>query len=397
MHLASAVVIGGVILILAVTGVTLAYEGQFMERAERAYFVDVSSDESRLTIEALVDAAERLRPPEVDEGFRATAVVVRSNPRAAVRVEGGRTARVFLDPYTGELRGVGSPRLEGFFDGVRAWHRWLNVAEPSVRKGRAVTGAANLVFFFMVLSGLFLWFPRKWSRKRLRAVLLFRRGVRGRARDFNWHNVVGVWSALPLLGIIATAAVISYPDLADRVYPTVGPWVWNRGLPTLPDSGGAPGSPASPGTPTAAAAPVNLAIAAAPGDLTAAVQTAQTTVPSWRRIVLTLPSERADVISLQIDAGNPGQPHLSGTLTIDDTTGARREWRTFAHLSPERRAQEFLRYAHTGEYWGLFGQTLAGLFSIAAALLVCTGLSLAFRRLKRAYTRRVSAVRGQKL
>ena len=49
----------------------------------------------------------------------------------------------------------------------------------------------------------------------------------------------------------------------------------------------------------------------------------------------------------------------------------------------DRRAQQFVRYAHTGEYWGLGGQLVAGLFSLAAALMVWTGLSLAVRRLRR--------------
>ncbi|MYH08973.1 MAG: PepSY domain-containing protein [Gemmatimonadales bacterium] len=60
-----------------------------------------------------------------------------------------------------------------------------------------------------------------------------------------------------------------------------------------------------------------------------------------------------------------------------------RAWESFADGTPARRAQQFLRYAHTGEYWGLPGQLLAGLFSLAAALMVWTGLSLAVRRLRR--------------
>jgi uncharacterized iron-regulated membrane protein len=39
-----------------------------------------------------------------------------------------------------------------------------------------------------------------------------------------------------------------------------------------------------------------------------------------------------------------------------------------------------LRFAHTGEYWGLPGQTIAGLASAVACVLVWTGLALAWRR-----------------
>ena len=49
-------------------------------------------------------------------------------------------------------------------------------------------------------------------------------------------------------------------------------------------------------------------------------------------------------------------------LIVDAVTGAALEWESFADDTPSRRAQQFLRYAHTGEYWGLAGQLLAGLF-----------------------------------
>lgn len=39
-----------------------------------------------------------------------------------------------------------------------------------------------------------------------------------------------------------------------------------------------------------------------------------------------------------------------------------------------------MRFAHTGEYYGLAGQTLAGLASAGGAVLVYTGLALAWRR-----------------
>ena len=43
-------------------------------------------------------------------------------------------------------------------------------------------------------SGFYLWFPRKWTWQHVRAVMLFSGKLRGKARDFNWHNVIGFWS-----------------------------------------------------------------------------------------------------------------------------------------------------------------------------------------------------------
>lgn len=57
------------------------------------------------------------------------------------------------------------------------------------------------------------------------------------------------------------------------------------------------------------------------------------------------------------------------------------KWEPFSSLSTGRRLRSYLRFGHTGEVAGLVGQTIAGLASLGGAVLVCTGLALAVRRL----------------
>ena len=52
-----------------------------------------------------------------------------------------------------------------------------------------------------------------------------------------------------------------------------------------------------------------------------------------------------------------------------------------APASPGQNARIWFRFAHTGEQYGVIGQTIAGLASLAACFLVYTGLALAWRRL----------------
>ncbi|HEX6214823.1 MAG TPA: PepSY domain-containing protein, partial [Vicinamibacterales bacterium] len=54
---------------------------------------------------------------------------------------------------------------------------------------------------------------------------------------------------------------------------------------------------------------------------------------------------------------------------------------TFERLSAGRRARSWLRFAHTGEFYGLMGQTIAGIASLGGVFLVYTGFALAIRRL----------------
>ena len=89
-------------------------------------------------------------------------------------------------------------RSRAFFRSVVEWHRYLAAAGSSRPVGRAITGASNLAFLFIVVSGIFLWFPRVWRWSAVRGVVWFKGGLRGKARDFNWHNTIGFWSAVPL-------------------------------------------------------------------------------------------------------------------------------------------------------------------------------------------------------
>ena len=303
----------------------------------------------------------------------------RADARAPVHVYEGRDRYARIDPYTGAVLGIGPDGLERFFEGVHNWHRWFNVSGGSVRRARAVTGAVNVAFLFLLLTGPILWIPRPVARRSLANVLLFRRGARGAWRDLNWHQVVGIWSVLPLAAIAATGVTTSYPAVADRVYPMVAnvvpaeAWPGTVGLEAMEGSVDAPRAPET--------------------DLAAVLATAEAWAPGWRTLTLNVPRPTDSEVRAEVQGGRAGQPQRAGILTLDAVTGAALEWESFADDTPSRRAQQFLRYAHTGEYWGLAGQLLAGLFSLAAVLMVWTGLSLAVRRLRR-FLRFRRALRG---
>jgi uncharacterized iron-regulated membrane protein len=69
-------------------------------------------------------------------------------------------------------------------------------------------------------------------------------------------------------------------------------------------------------------------------------------------------------------------------------------WEPFAAQSAGRRLRSWTRFTHTGEYYGLAGQTVAGIVSAGAVVLVVTGLSLALRRAAGWRARRAAQDRG---
>ena len=108
---------------------------------------------------------------------------------------------------------------------------------------------------------------------------------------------------------------------------------------------------------------------------------AENQVEGWKAIAVRLPASAGAPVVFTIDRGEAGQPQKRATLTLDGSTGEVTRWEPFSSLTPGRRLQSILRFAHTGEVAGLFGQTIAGVVSAGGAVLVWTGISLALRRL----------------
>ncbi|HWT03349.1 MAG TPA: PepSY-associated TM helix domain-containing protein [Pyrinomonadaceae bacterium] len=374
-HLAAGVAAGLVILIMSVTGVLLAYERQITYWADtRGYQVQPPSpDAQRQGVEKLLEGVRAVRPG-------AATVTVRADPTAPAEVGFGREGTIFVNPYTGEVLGGGSTRVRAFFRSVTDWHRWLGASGEGTGRGvgRAITGASNFVFLFIVVSGIYLWWPRKWKKRLVRNVTWFKRGLTSRARNFNWHNTIGFWSAIPLFIVVLSGVVISYSWAGNLVYRVFGE--------TPPAPRSAPGQPpANAGQQQRGAA--ERRDAGRPEELTAGSldrlwALAEQQQQGWRSISLRLPAATEPTAVFTIDLGNGGQPQKRSQLTLDLKTGQVVRWEPFSSQTPGRRARSWLRFAHTGEAAGVVGQTVAGIASAGGAVLVWTGLALAWRRFR---------------
>jgi uncharacterized iron-regulated membrane protein len=367
-HLVCGVFAGLVILIMSVTGVLLTYERQIIEWADtRGYDVTPSASATgeasgRLPVETLLARVAEVRPD-----IAPTTLTLRADPAAPAALALGRDGTIYVNPYSGAVLGNGSSSVRRFFRQVTDWHRWLGASSEHRTIGRAITGACNLAFLFLVVSGPYLWWPRKWTWRRLRTVTWFRRDLPGQARDFNWHNVIGFWSAIPLFIIVLSAVVISYPWASNLVYRVVGEEPQSRGPRR---GGGSRGGAQDEGT------MADLEI----GGFNLAWARAGRQVPDWRRITLQLSQSPREPLSFTIDSGTGGQPQKRAQLMLDRATGDVVAWEPFSSQTRGRRLRSWLRFAHTGEVFGLVGQTIAGIVSAGSALLVWTGLALAWRR-----------------
>lgn len=362
-HLIAGVFAGSVVLVMSVTGVLLTYEKQLTAWADkRSYGISAPNEATRLPLETLIGNARTAK------AGAPTSVILRREKDAALEVVFGREGSVFINPYDAQVLGEGAQGVRGFFHFVTDWHRWLGASGDARSYGRGITGACNLAFLFIVTSGFYLWFPSRKTWNAVKSVALFRRGLSGRARDFNWHNVIGIWSVVPLFIIVLAGVPISYTWASNLVYRIVGE------NPPPPRPAAAQPRNDQSNQQQAGQSPFDYY-----DDLLARAERHTT---DWRTVNFQLPASSTAPATFTLDAGSGGQPQRRATLTLNRTSGEVEKFETYNQLSPGRRLRSWLRFAHTGEVFGIVGQTVAGIVSLGAIVLVWTGLSLSWRRFR---------------
>jgi uncharacterized iron-regulated membrane protein len=366
---------------MSATGVLLTYEHQMTDSAAKGNDVTVPSGQARLPADELAAKAREL----ADAGARPN-LVFDADPAAPVSVSGNRGTALLLNPYTGAAIQDASEGRRGFFRVMEGLHRRLGVDNGN--KAANLIDIANLLFVFIIVSGIYLWMPAVWRWRTVQGLMFFRtKYINAKVRDFNWHHAFAFWALIPLLLIAVSGVVMSYPWANRMVYAAFGEQVPQRG--GAGPQAGAPGGGGQQreggaqrergnGEGSAAALP-----AAAPrATLQQLLDAAIAQESNWNRI--TLPMQvRGDHVDVQVELKSSARRAPRRTLqlgTADASVIAAPPVAAIAQ-SPGQRARSWFRFVHTGEQYGIVGQTIAGLASLAACFLVYTGLALAWRRL----------------
>lgn len=359
MHLVSALLAGVVIFIMCVTGALLSFERQTIEFAERqARYVTVPAAGERLDPQQIVDKLKAERPDA-----KPSSLAINNELGATWTVALGRDGYVFIDPYTGAIAGEGNKTARNAMSELRNWHRWVALSGEGRPVGKALTGVSNIIFLFLAISGLYIWMPRMMTWKLIKPVIWFRGGLRGKARNFNWHNVIGFWTSLLLIVFTLTATVISYQWASNLLFTLTG----NE---PPPAQQGPPGGGQGQQAEQAYVFPTNL-------DTLWPVVEAQ--AANWKSISLRLPIEKNAAV-FTIDEGIYWNIFGRSTLTVDASTAAVSKWDPYGTRNSAQQLRSWFRFTHTGESGGVVGQILGFIACVGGAFLVWTGFSLAFRR-----------------
>ena len=219
MHLISGVLAGIFIFIMCVTGALLSFESNILEFAESdmRHVAAPFENVQKLSVNEVLTKIQTAKPDA-----KPTSISIPGEENAAINISFGREGQAYVNPFTGEITGEGAKNWRGFFRVVEDLHRWLAFPGDGRQVGKSLNDTSNFLFLFLAISGVYIWFPRRLSVQHFKTALTPRWKVTGKARDFNWHTVIGFWSSLILIILTLTAVVMSYSWANNLVYTLTG-------------------------------------------------------------------------------------------------------------------------------------------------------------------------------
>jgi uncharacterized iron-regulated membrane protein len=354
LHLWLGLASGLVVMVVAATGSLLVFEKELDEWAHQDfYFVADPAIDAHIPLDSLVHNVAAY-----DKDFKITRIV--AEPAATDRSvlffakKKKQTWQIAVNPYTAQvIKAINYDKR--FFTVVLQLHRSLLMNDT----GKVITGASCLIFVILVISGIVLWWPKRWHMLKQRTRISWSAAW----KRLNWdlHAVFGFYVHLVLFAISFTGLSWAYP------------W-FNKTLYLLLD-----GKPMK--KMEAPANTVQQPIAA--GYYEAVYRQANAQLPY--KGVLTMSMPEKENLALTVTKLNHDAPvyNITDFLYFEKGTGKLLKEQLYAKGSAAYRARRMLYPIHTGKLYGWPTKIIALIAALVAFSLPVTGFCIWWGRKKK--------------
>lgn len=213
--------------------------------------------------------------------------------------------------------------------------------------GAQIIGWFGLVASVMLLTGLLAWWPRKgqWLK-----ALRFKRRNSAIGLLYDWHKLLGLLFALPLLLLCLTGTMLALPDETRSVLSMLTGPVQTAGIPK-----------------SNATLPVKI-------NPSVAVTTAQAALPQARLAWIETPPAGGGYYRLRVQVpGDPSVRFPRSFIYIDAATAEVLSIVDYRQQGTSDTILNWLHSLHDGIAFGLFGRILWVLAGLACLLLFILG------------------------
>lgn len=216
LHLWLGLISGIIVFIVSITGAAYVFEKEIRDASEPWRFVKPQG--KQLPPSALYQIAKQRLGNKEASGIKYRLPDEAAEVSAYSRKEGYYIV-VYINPYTGKVLNqtmvdYNKPSFD-FFEFILNGHRalWL-----PYNIGRPVVGIAVLLFVVLLISGLILWWPRKWIKSIRDKSFRIKWSASFKRVNYDLHNVMGFYSIIFLFIIAFTGLIWSFQWVSKSVY-----------------------------------------------------------------------------------------------------------------------------------------------------------------------------------
>ena len=209
LHLILSIIFAIPLLLIGVTGAILSYQNE-LEELINLNSVKVEKTGEMLSVEKILQSFSE------QTGIKQSArLVLQKSENEAVKIYANRSEAYLVNPYTAQI--IGKDYGTAFVRTVMSLHRNLGLAlsgdKTAGEVGKQIVGASTVAMIILVISGVWLHFPR--LKRKFSAAVTPNFKLKKYALFHNLHTSLGALSAVIYLIICLTGLTWSYRWYSD--------------------------------------------------------------------------------------------------------------------------------------------------------------------------------------
>lgn len=376
LHLILGLSAGFILLIVGFTGSMLSFEKEILSAINQDTYKVSVLEQGRLSTKELLEKFKEQKPQA-----KINAITISSfeDDSTSINVAGeGENARkgvtYYVNPYTAEIL----PELKGvsFFKTVENIHRRLLLSDF----GKQVVALCVVSLLILIFSGIYIYFPRL-KKSFLQSITL---NFQSKGRFFlaNLHSVIGMWVIPFYLVASLTGLYWSYDFVSNGLHSITGVEKPKKAQMKAPTEGQNK-SQSEKQKEVKAEMPIQMAEKVSFDDVALAVDTFKNLLENrYSSVTLRFP-QKGSVYSFDYLAVDVPHERAKNKIEFDIKTNEVSKHEKYEDKTLTQKLMGSILPLHTGEYFGVVGQTLMFLASLMMPLFAITGFMLYIKRTKK--------------
>ncbi len=352
-HLYLGLIAAVILFTVAITGAILSFQKEIIYLINKDSFV-VKVEENKLTEKQILEKFQEKFPSE-----KIKALSFFNDPKSSyiinVAIKGAKGKAAFkgknyyVNPYNMEI--LPFVKGEETFKFIELIHRGL-IAD---KIGKQIVGVSVVCLLILIVSGIVIYWDR--LKKSFIKSITFSFKSKNRKLLSTMHSSVGMWIIPFLLLASITGLTWSYPYFKENLFTLLGveKTIKKRFKQDISNTSSF-------------------------NDIQTAIYLFKKNISNYDNARISLIENKNDIYTLRYIKNNPIHNRARNSISIDIKNQTVLKHEQFSNLPFNKQLTKSIYPLHTGEYFGVIGQTLMFLSSLALGLLCVTGVWMYIKR-----------------